>query len=53
MVLIYVFVAIWKKTPTGHYLYDGLILKVPVFGEINKKLILSKFARIFSGLLGS
>ncbi len=53
MVLIYVFVAIWKKTPTGHYLYDGLILKVPVFGEINKKLILSKFARIFSGLLWS
>ncbi len=48
-----VFVIFWKKTPTGHYIYDNIMLHIPVFGQINAKLTLSKFSRVFSGLLGS
>lgn len=44
---------IWRKFPTGKYFFDDFILKIPVFGELNQKLILSKFARVFSGLLSS
>lgn len=46
-----IFVMIWKKTPSGHYLYDNIMLRIPVFGQINSKLTLSKFSRVFSGLL--
>lgn len=58
MMIIVVFgflimVWIWKKTPTGKYIFDKLLLKIPIFWEINKKLILSKFSRVFSWLLAS
>ncbi|MDD2908047.1 MAG: type II secretion system F family protein [Candidatus Gracilibacteria bacterium] len=49
----YVGLALWKRTPTGIYMYDQFLLKIPVFGQINQKLILSKFSRVFSGLVGS
>lgn len=52
-VVIVILVSIWKKTPDGRYNFDNLLLKIPVFGEINKKLILSKFSRVFSGLISS
>lgn len=48
-----IFIVIWKKTPTGHYIFDNIMLHIPVFWEINTKLTLSKFSRIFSGLLWS
>lgn len=44
---------IWKKTPNGRYIYDKIMLWVPIFGGINKKLTLSKFSRVFSWLLWS
>ena len=50
---IYIFVQLWKKTPDGKYMYDELVMKVPVFWWITRKLILSKFARVFSGLTSS
>ena len=50
---IYVFVQIWKKTPDGKYMYDDFVMKVPVFWWITRKLILSKFARVFSWLTSS
>lgn len=43
----------WKKLPSGKYWYDKLILKIPIFWPLMTKLILSKFARIFWGLLNS
>jgi len=52
-VVIYVFVQIWRKTPDGKYMYDDMLMKVPVFWWITRKLILSKFARVFSGLTSS
>lgn len=47
VVISVVFFNIWKKLPSGKYAHDNLILKIPVFGGLLKKLILSKFARVF------
>ncbi len=51
--LVVVVIKVWKKTPNGKYIYDNIMLHVPIFGWINKKLTLSKFSRVFSWLLGS
>lgn len=48
-----IFVSFWKKTSSWRYKFDEIMLKVPVFWIITKKLILSKFARTFSGLSSS
>ena len=53
VVAIYVFYAAWKKTPNGKYLNDKMILKAPIAGPIVQKVILSRFARVFSNLIGS
>ena len=53
VVAIYVFYAAWKKTPNGKYLNDKMILKAPVAGPIVQKVILSRFSRVFSNLIGS
>jgi len=39
------------KTQRGEYFIDGLLLKLPVFGPIVKKINLAKFARTISSLL--
>ncbi|MBC7503376.1 type II secretion system F family protein [Candidatus Gracilibacteria bacterium] len=44
---------IWKKTKTGKYRFDMFLLKMPIYGPLVKKVILSRFARVFSNLLGS
>ncbi|MCD5380391.1 type II secretion system F family protein [Candidatus Gracilibacteria bacterium] len=48
-----IFVKIWKKTPGGKYLYDNFMFKIPIFGNMTQKLILSRFSRVLSGLIGS
>ena len=53
VVAMYVFYAAWKKTPNGKYLNDKMILKAPIAGPIVQKVILSRFARVFSNLIGS
>ena len=52
-VIFYIFIKLWKKTPDGKYMYDNIVMKVPVFWWITRKLILSKFARVFSWLTSS
>ncbi|MDD2565297.1 MAG: type II secretion system F family protein [Candidatus Gracilibacteria bacterium] len=49
----FVFIKLRYKTPDGKYRLDGILLKIPILGMINKKVILSKFARVFSNLLSS
>jgi len=53
VVAIYVFYAAWKKTPNGKYLNDKMVLKAPIAGPIVQKVILSRFSRVFSNLIGS
>ncbi|MBU0974256.1 type II secretion system F family protein [Patescibacteria group bacterium] len=46
----------WKsyyKTKLGRYKIDEIMLKLPIFGELKKKVILTDFARTLSLLLGS
>lgn len=52
-IIIFIIVIFWKKTPDWKYMYDNLLLKIPVFWTINQKLVLSKFSRVLSGLLSS
>ena len=53
VVAIYVFYAAWKKTPNGKYLNDKMVLKALIAGPIVQKVILSRFSRVFSNLIGS
>jgi type IV pilus assembly protein PilC len=46
-------VGAWKKTRTGKYLWDALLLKLPIFGPVIQKGVLSKFARSFSNMMAS
>jgi type IV pilus assembly protein PilC len=42
-----------KKSKRGSYWFDKLILRMPVFGPLFKKVALSRFARTFSTLVKS
>ncbi len=42
-----------KKTPRGRYLLDTVKIKAPIFGELFKKVALSRFTRTFSTMLKS
>ena len=43
----------WKKTPLGERLIDTYMLKVPIIGNLQKKVILVEFTRTLSMLLSS
>ena len=47
------FVGGWKKTKSGRFLWDSLMLKLPIFGPMIHKASLSRFARGISSLLSS
>ena len=57
--VVIVIVALWfslrafKKTKNGAYLWDRMMLKLPVFGTLVQKIALSRFARTFSTLIRS
>lgn len=51
--LIVTFLKAWWKTKEGRYYLDYIMLKIPIFWGLTKKVILSKFARILSWLLWS
>ena len=40
-----------KKTPKGQYVWDEAKLRMPVFGPINRKIALARFARTLGSLL--
>ncbi len=43
----------WKKTALGHLKFDTFKLKMPVFGDLNQKVAISRFCRLFSQMLNS
>lgn len=43
----------YYKTEVGRYKIDELKLKLPIFGDLSKKIILTEFSRTLSLLLGS
>ncbi len=43
----------WKTTPSGQMVVDTLVLHIPLFGELQKKIILVEFTRTLSMLISS
>ncbi|NDK10072.1 type II secretion system F family protein [Candidatus Gracilibacteria bacterium] len=52
-IIVYFSITFYKKSPSGKYNWDSFVLHVPIFGSIVKKVTLSKFSRVFSGLMSS
>jgi type IV pilus assembly protein PilC len=43
----------WRKSPEGELVVDSLILKIPLFGELQKKIMLVEFTRTLGMLIAS
>lgn len=43
----------WRKTKVGELVIDTIVLHVPLFGELQKKIILVEFTRTLSMLISS
>jgi type II secretory pathway component PulF len=43
----------WRKSPEGELIVDTLILKIPLFGELQKKIMLVEFTRTLGMLIAS
>ena len=52
-VVLFVLYKRWEKTDSGELIHDSLILKIPVFGNLIKKRILTEFSRTFGLLIGA
>lgn len=50
LILLYLFL---KHTKKGRKIYDPLILKLPIIGEVTTKIIMVRFSRFFSLLFSS
>ncbi|MFA5043444.1 MAG: type II secretion system F family protein [Kiritimatiellia bacterium] len=53
LVVAFVVFQKWKKTTMGAYQMSSFALKMPVIGELNRKVATSRFARTFAQLLKS
>lgn len=56
MIAIVLFLSItlflnWKKTPSGRKKWDAISLKLPVYGELNQMVAVSRFTRTLATLL--
>ena len=47
------FLMYWKKTETGGYYWGKFVLRLPIFGDLIKKVALSRFTRTLANLLQS
>lgn len=43
----------WVATPAGRYTFDGWSLRVPVFGDVIRKVAVARFTRTFGTLIHS
>ncbi len=53
MVAIGVVFTIWKKTPAGAKILDGVAIKAPIFGNIVRKSAVARFTRTLGTLISS
>ena len=51
VVFVYFWITYWRKTPNWKYNYDKFLLHIPVLWTVVQKVVLSKFSRVFSGLM--
>jgi type IV pilus assembly protein PilC len=52
-VAVILLVFLWTRTRSGRYVMDSVLLRLPVFGPIIRKSVMSRFARTFGILLRS
>jgi general secretion pathway protein F len=43
----------WRSTPAGRMKWDGFVLRVPIFGKLNRLVAVARFSRTLSTLLAS
>lgn len=43
----------WKATPKGAYAFDAFVLRMPVFGELTRKVASARFARSLGEMIRS
>ncbi|MDP1722712.1 MAG: type II secretion system F family protein [Candidatus Gottesmanbacteria bacterium] len=43
----------WKKTPIGELMVDSITLKLPLFGDLTKKVLLVEFTRTLAMLISA
>ncbi len=43
----------WKSQPSGAYIWDGFMLRLPVFGQLNRYVVAARFARMLSQMTRS
>uniref|UniRef100_A0A7C4U737 Type II secretion system F family protein n=1 Tax=candidate division WOR-3 bacterium TaxID=2052148 RepID=A0A7C4U737_UNCW3 len=57
MIIVAIGIAIalrtYYRTENGHFVIDGIMLKIPIFGDLIKKQSLTRFSRTLSTLLSS
>ena len=53
MAVVFFFVHRYVKTPSGKKVYDRFSLRIPVFGKMSSKVMISRFTRTLSTLLSS
>lgn len=46
-------IRLWYRTERGRYAIDGLLLKLPIFGDIFRKAAVARFTRTLSTLISS
>ncbi|HSQ59613.1 MAG TPA: type II secretion system F family protein [Acidobacteriota bacterium] len=44
---------LWVRTPEGRRRFDALLLRLPLFGVVIQKLVVSRFIRVLSALLAA
>lgn len=53
MAVVFFFVRRYVKTPSGRKVYDRFSLRIPVFGKMSSKVMISRFTRTLATLLSS
>lgn len=53
MAFLFGLIHIWKKTDKGSYVWDWMMLRLPIFGTLFQKVGLSRFSKTFSTMLKS
>jgi general secretion pathway protein F len=43
----------WLRTPSGRFKWDSFVLKLPVFGDLARKVAVSRFAKTLATMLAS
>lgn len=52
-IALFVVLRMWYRTEKGRFAMDGLLLKLPIFGDLFRKAAVARFTRTLSTLLSS